>query len=395
MSLVEEAERNGFRERGFVSSLISRFKRPEVSVGPIGARLPEVAAIGAVAPDQLVQRWLKGRPPVWLFLDDIDQNFQNTEPHRARCAAFFVACRQLANEIPEVRIRAAIRPNVWTTLKMDAEALSHVEQYTTDLRWDADSFRALLARRIEGYLLRRGLLEAALRDAARARAHRDQYLIDLVFEQDIEWGRNIRSAHVVLHTLSMHRPRWMIELCKIAAGRATRQRHPRIMRDDIVHDLAGFGHRRIEDTIAEFRSQCPEIEELLAAFRREPEELSTDGVLAVIDSKILSHLSPRIVGVVGQARAQDVAAFLYQIGFIFARQDERDGSYKHFAYSDRPELWRSRVGAEAGIKWEIHPIFRQALEIRDASGREVERERQGGRGRGRGPGRGPGRRSGR
>lgn len=172
-------------------------------------------------------------------------------------------------------------------------------------------------------------------------------------------------------------------MAKVAAASALAKRLPRITKSDILHDVASFGARRVEDTIAEFRSQCPEVEELITAFTREREQMSTAELVSVIERKILSHLKPKIVGVVGGARAMDVAAFLFQIGFIFGRRDYPDNTYDHVTYSERPGLLRSRSDTDAGLSWEIHPVFRQILEMRDMAGKEVRRPGDL-RGRGRG-----------
>jgi hypothetical protein len=186
-------------------------------------------------------------------------------------------------------------------------------------------------------------------------------------------GEVRRPPHVVLYTLSKHRPRWMIELSKVAARAAVKEGKPRITRDHLLAELTAFGNRRIQDTIAEFSAQCPEVGELLAAFRQEPEELTTAELFRVITNKILSHLSPRIVGVVGNPSARDVAAFLFQVGFFFGREEFADGGYQHVTYSDRPHLFASRSSPDDGLSWEVHPVFRQALEMRDATGAEVRR----------------------
>lgn len=162
----------------------------------------------------------------------------------------------------------------------------------------------------------------------------------------------------------------MIELAKVAAACAVRNHHPRISRDDVFGELTAFGRRRIDDTVAEFRSQCPDLAELLQAFNREKEELSTDELLRIIDNKVLTHLRPTIAGITGKVSNVQVAALLYEIGLIYGRRNLDDGSYEHVSFAENPVLLRSRTNLDAGMSWEIHPAFRQALEIRDPEGRE-------------------------
>jgi hypothetical protein len=168
----------------------------------------------------------------------------------------------------------------------------------------------------------------------------------------------------------------VVELCKVAGRHAEQSKHTHITSEDIFAELTAFGERRIQDTIAEFRSQCPELQDILAAFRRAREEMSTDELFILIKNKVLNHLNPRIVGVIGAAQARDVAAFLFEIGFIFGRLDLDDGRYEHISFSERPHLLKSRTSLDDGLRWEIHPVFRQALEVRDVEGKEPGQKRK-------------------
>jgi hypothetical protein len=374
MALVEESEKAGFRGRTIISAILDRLDLPEVSLGPAKVKGPQRKVLGTTNPGEAVKRWLKEKHELWLFVDDIDKNFTNTPSWKMKVASFFDACRALVNAIPELRIRSVVRPNVWTLIKRDFESLSHVEQYLVNLAWGVDDARHLLAKRIEAYLRRTGQWETAARHLRNG--NREDALIGMVFESPIAWVNSQRPAHSVLHTLSVHRPRWMIELAKVAATSAVRQRHSKILRDDVVGELAAFGRRRIDDTVAEFKAQCPELDELFPAFNREKEQLSTDELLKIIDNKILTHLQPTISGVSGRANNVAIAALLYEIGLIYGRRDHGDGSYEHVSFADSPALLRSRTNLDAGLTWEVHPVFRQALEIRDREGREFQQPRR-------------------
>jgi len=366
MSLVEEAERQGFKSRSPVSAVLERVNLGELNLA--GLKLNPVfnKRLGTENPEKVLQRWAKQGTDVWLFIDDVDQNFQNTDQQRIRVAAFFVACREVVNAVQGLHLRASVRPSVWTIIKLEFEALSHVEQYMHDLAWSEDDMRSMLAKRVRAYLQRNKIQGPV----AGSQFERDKDLIAQVFESPMDWGKAARPPHVLIHTLSMHRPRWAIELSKVAAQSAVKKTKPRIGRDEIFENLDAFGRRRIEDTCAEFRSQCPEIDECIGAFARGPEQFQTDELLKLIENKILNHLSPRIVGVAGKPTARDVAAFMFQVGVFFGRREFPDGSYEHVGFSAGPALWKSRTDLDRGLSWEVHPVFRQALEIRDAQGRE-------------------------
>jgi len=112
LRLVEEAERQGFKGRNIISSILERIglkakvrlDAAELEVG--------LTKLGTPDPAATVQRWLKGAEPVWCFVDDVDQNFQANPAGKVRVASFFIACRDILNQVPQLRIRAADRPNV-------------------------------------------------------------------------------------------------------------------------------------------------------------------------------------------------------------------------------------------------------------------------------------------
>jgi hypothetical protein len=371
ISLVEEAERIGFKQKNFVSAVLKRLI-PSVQIKGVSIKFPEGSPF--VDAEPILRRWLDGSGPLWLFIDDIDKNFDDTEINRLRVASFFDAARELMLALPELRIRASVRPNVWATLKMKYESLSHVEQYLYDLNWSEEQIRALLASRVRGYLQRTKQWNTARKSLPPNGSDQEYALIELVFHSPMPWGAQgrTRPPHVVLYTLSKHRPRWLVELAKIGAKSAARARHSRITVDDITSMMDEFGQRRIADTIAEFSAQCPQVDELITAFSRQPEEMATDELFRVIENRILTQLSPRISGIMGKATSRQVASFLFQIGFFYGRRDGADG-YEHITFAQRPTLFLSRTAVDAGLKWEIHPVFRQALEMRDSSGQEIRR----------------------
>lgn len=362
ISLVEEAEANGFKSRSLVSAITDRIKTKQVDLNRI--RIP------ITDHEQLVKRYLSGRPLIWVIIDDIDQNFSNTEKWRVKLGAFFTACRQIVGVIPELRIRTAIRPNVWAIIKREFESLSHIEQYAHDVAWTQDQFRELLAARIKAYLIRTNQWSIVVPTLPYEKSAAELALNALVFDSPMPWGGGDarRPPHVALWTLTAHRPRWLVELCKEAGKAAEKRNAQKINLDDIKNCLSTFGRKRIEDTEAEYRSQCPQISELLGAFSRQPDIYTTDLLLKAIHNRIIQAVNPVLNGHVGKASDLDVAHFLYQIGFLAGRRDygEHKG-YDHVLYRENPGLLKSRTNIDDGLKWEINPIYRDVLNLRSIS----------------------------
>jgi hypothetical protein len=359
MSLVEEAEKNGFKSRSFFSSIVDRIK---IKSSPI-----EHDRIGASSAEELLKRWNIKAGNIWFIIDDTDQNFVNTPRERVKVASLFTAIRQISNLVPEFKFRLAVRPYIWSIIKRKFESLSHNEQYMADIDWKREDFSTILSKRIQGYLERTDQWDQYIKKIRTTRVNVSNDLIQLVFEVPMPWGIDTtRNPSLVLWTLSRHRPRWLIELCRKAAAKSIQNSHSKIMFNDINSELYSFGKRRIEDTIAEYNVQCPNLEELLTAFSQEPERFKTEHLLKIIQNKVLSHMHLKIEGILGTPSAIEVAHFLFQIGFITARKDDDKQNYEHFSYEDKPSLLSSRANLDQGHTWEIHPVFRQILSLKNA-----------------------------
>lgn len=359
ISLVEHAELAGFKSRSIVSALFDRLKSPVTQITR--------ERLGVNNPERLVQRYAKGKSTIWLIVDDVDQNFENTARHRLKVAAFFIACRQLVTSVPELRFRISVRPNIWATLKRQFEGLSHLQQYICNLSWTADDYRSLLAKRIQSYLERNEVWAKTKRYFPIDQSKREMLLIGLVFEDPMNWGgdERFRHPHVILHTLSKNRPRWLIELCKEAAAGLNVDKKSKIGLDELTAVLPKFGQRRIDDAIAEFGSQCPQLSELLSAFSRQNERYTTDELMRTLKNRVMQAVHPQIAGVTSPADAVSVAHFLFQIGFVTARRDISAEKYEHIGYADAPHLLKDRTNLDDGFSWEIHPVYRQTLNLQN------------------------------
>lgn len=359
ISLVEHAELSGFKSRSIVSALFDRLKSPMTQITR--------ERLGTNNPERLLKRYANGKPTIWLVIDDVDQNFENTPRHRIKVATFFIACRQLVASVPELRFRMSIRPNIWAILKRQFEGLSHLQQYICNLSWTADDFRSLLARRVQSYLERHGQWEKTKRYFAPDLTKRELQLIGLAFDDPMPWGGDtrMRLPHMILYTLSKHRPRWLIELCKEAASNLDSEKKQKIGLDNVTAVLPTFGQRRIDDAVAEFSAQCPQVSELLSAFSRQNERYTTDELVKTLRNRVMTAVHPQIVGISTAPSEVEVAHFLFQIGFLTARRDFSNGHYEHLAFADAPHLLKDRTNLDDGVTWEIHPVYRQTLRLQN------------------------------
>lgn len=369
ISLVEEAETEGFRERSFVGAIVSRLASKYV---PIEQTKPSITSH-----ERLMQRWGEQGASVWVLIDDVDHNFRNNKYDKTKVATCLMATTQIFMSVPEIKIRLSLRPNVWATIKTEYESLSHVKQYIKGLSWSDKDFQNILSHRIESYLKRTHQWSDVSKTLSVDLESKKVQLLSLVFENPVYWGgdNSKRDIYVPLHTLSRHRPRWMIELCKAAAAEAYETKSTVIALENIIKKLGSFGQNRIEDMVVEFQPQCEKIRQLIVAFAGQNERYSTDQLLNLIRNRVLQGVAPKIVGVLGNPAPREVAHFLFQIGFLSARQDHDDGTYTHYSFVEKSELLVTENNLDQGMSWEIHPVFRQALELKDVESKSQKHRR--------------------
>lgn len=369
ISLVEEAETEGFRDRSFVGAIVSRLKSKAV---PLEQKKPSIQSH-----EQLMQRWMSSGAAVWVLIDDVDHNFRNNKYDQVKVATCLMATTQIFMSVPEIKLRLSLRPNVWATIKTEYESLSHIKQYIKGLSWSDKDFQNILAHRIESYLKRTNQWTEVSKSIADDQETKNKQLLSLVFENPVYWGgnNNKRDIYVPLHTLSRHRPRWMIELCKAAATGADEVDSSIITLENITKKLGTFGQSRIEDMVVEFQPQCEKIRQLVVAFAGQNERYTTDQLLTLIKDRVLQSVIPKIVGVLGNPSPREVARFLLQIGFLSARKDHDDGTYTHYSFADKPELLITENNIDQGMSWEIHPVFRQTLDLKDLESKSQRHRR--------------------
>lgn len=97
ITLVEEAEQNGYKSRSVLSSIFDRLKSSKVPV--------ERTRIGVANPEEILKRWSSRKDSVWIFVDDIDRNFKSGDNARTKVATFFLAIREISNLVPNLRFR--------------------------------------------------------------------------------------------------------------------------------------------------------------------------------------------------------------------------------------------------------------------------------------------------
>lgn len=350
ITLVENAEILGFKEKNIVSALFDRLLK-KISLGPIEI---EARKTSSTDEHELIKRFqTKNLMNVWIYIDDIDAKFKNSEIECERLSSFLTCCRYLVNDIDGLFIRTSLRSDVWTAIAQTDESLDKVEEYFVDLKWNEYFIGNMIAKRIQRYMEENGI-PSTIGDKKVLDTYDINKLMHKVFV-DMPWnGTKVRPG-LPIYVFSNGRPRWAIQLCKLAAITAYKARRDIIYFSDIKANLKEYGKKRVDDTIREHQHQCKDINKILLVFNNESATLETDVLLKLLENK-LSDQNIIIQGVFGNSSALDIARFLYQINFITAT----DGK-SNYTYEQEPDLLSHDVDLDKGYKWVIHPCYRDYI----------------------------------
>ena len=353
ITLVESAEIDGFKSKNLVGCLISRFK------SALGKMYPEKESIK----DQVeMLKKLDNKNEVWILIDDLDATFQNTEKERLTMSTFFSACRYLLQDNLGLNIRVTMRSDVWPIIRRYDESLDKLDQYVHEIEWDVDDFRKFLYKRIESHLLQNAEQLPYRRNDISDEEY-EEFVIEKIFDHKTEWGGKEQYLYRIVYTLSYMRPRWAIQLCKLCQKNANRRNMAIITKQDVDEVWGDYGQKRVADLVIEHRHQCRQIESIIYAFRGCKRLFGQDELFSHINRSILNHVQI-IIDDSKTTSAKDVARFLFRTGFIVARSDGENGDYQHYSFREMPELLASNTSNDYGVKWEIHPCYRQALDIK-------------------------------
>lgn len=358
MLLIESAELSGFRNRNLVSALFDRLK-----IKGLGAEI-ERTRIGTTSPEVLLTRVLENKDVVvWLFIDDVDATFLNTEHERLKASTFFSACRNLVSSVKGLCIRAAVRADVWSVLAQHDEALDKCEQYMLDLHWSTAETGRILENKIHSFFTR--YYPDDLRFSALTPGDDGEAIRRLVFKEPYPWGAGrLLESFRPIHILSAGRPRWAAQLCKLGGRDAFDKAATHISLGHIRAVLRAYGQLRISDLYKEHRHQCSVLQEIVEAFSGGPHRYTSETLLDYIADKVIKRIGiPTIDGIKAEAGSMSIAHFLFRIGFIAARDESDITGLGFIRYEDRPNLLTTRVNLDDGLPWEIHPSYRDVLRI--------------------------------
>lgn len=355
ISMVEAAELEGIKSRNLVGALISRIK------GKIPGLNLELKKDIPDNWEQLLKSYqdTHTKSVIWVLIDDIDAKYLDTEEYQVRVGSFFSAIRGLVFDVKNLNIRATVRTDVWHNLRY-LEDLDKWEQYLIEINWTKNRMKEMLAKRISSYICRKHpTVEQATWDYSK----KHDELFELVFLPTIPWGKGAKPPFEPVNTLSNRRPRWMGQLCRMAAKQAHKS-NCKIGINQIKEILSDFGKNRKNDLLKEHHHQFSDLDKLIDSLRAGQREYHYTQLSDVLCKKYVFKVGAGNIPLIDGANyssPKQLGAFLYKIGLI--SKSHGDGStFTH--YSDDPDLYDTNINYANHIIWAVHPSYRSYLNIR-------------------------------
>lgn len=301
-----------------------------------------------------------------VYLDDLDRGWEARRQDILRISALLNTIRDLVGDKISLQFRLGLRSDVYFLVRTSDESTDKIERNVIWLTWTNHEILALMAKRIDTFF-GRAVDEATLvRQNQKAIAQHFSEIIGERFEGAGKWSR--APMHRVLLSLTRNRPRDLIKLLYGAARHAFNSEHEIIETEDLQSTFEHYSGERLQDIINEFRSEFPEIRNLLYGMRPTVRERRTLDQYLFANDQLTKKLSNLIqqnrFAFTNNARVtpKSLAEFLYKIDFITARRDE-DGQIIRRFFDQSRHLQNQFV--DFGFKWEIHPAYRWALQPGD------------------------------
>jgi hypothetical protein len=305
-----------------------------------------------------------------VYVDDLDEGWKGTTEDRERLAALITAARELMRDNPTLRFRIALRTDLYAVLRGDPSSDKY-ETQVIPLTWSNHDVFLLLLKRLAIYQGEK-FDESKFASLTQAKlASRLDPILERTFHGSGKWA-NAPMYHVIM-SFTRRRPRDLIKLLMFAGREAQEAGHSRIETADLDAILPEFCRERLQDVENEFRSELPQVRQVVLALKPNKVERTTQDAYALATNVLVKKLSQVIASTrprfASDPRTEptplEILRFLYRIDVLQARLDH-DDFIERVYYDENPNITPDQV--DLGYKWEIHLAFRwvlQADQLRD------------------------------
>ena len=300
---------------------------------------------------------------ITIYLDDLDRGWENTGNDVKNLSAMLNAIRDLSRDMQNLRFRVALRSDVYYSVRTSDETTDKIDGSVIWQSWTNHQIIVMLIKRIETYFGRsvneEYLLSQRQKDIC-------DYL-DSVFEKNFQGSGHWENAPLyrVLMSLIRKRPRDLVKLCTLAARKAYSNHHNLILTNDLESILKNYSNDRLTDTSTEYKSELPQIQELLLKMKPSQREIAS-GTPCLFSREQLIRKLQNILSMSRfffkdgkEVTPQNLAAFLYKINFITARKNV-NGEILRVYYDENQYIYNDFT--DFGYWYEIHPAYRWALQ---------------------------------
>ena len=314
------------------------------------------------ANQELVNQFLKNSS-IYIYIDDLDRGWQGKKVDVTRISALLNAVRDIATECSGTRFRVGLRSDVYYLIRTSDESTDKIEGSVVWHKWENHEIFVLLVKRIESFFGRDVDESKLLKSPQSMLASYLNPVMEARFYGSGHW-ENAPVYHILM-SLTRKRPRDLVKLCTLAAKNTRKRQENKINTVDFKDSFEEYSQGRLQDTINEFRSELPSIEQLLLGMRpSKKHHKASEGFTYTTD-----RLLKKIKDVQGQGRyafangreatPKELAGFMYKINFITARKEEPNGIVRKYFEENR---FLQNQFADFGFAWEVHPAFRWALQ---------------------------------
>lgn len=314
-------------------------------------------------PNRMRENYLKQHQIV-VYIDDLDRGWEGRDGDASRISALINAVRDIARNNRTIKFKISLRSDVYYLYRMSDESTDKVENSVIWLSWTNHELFVMLVKRIETFFDRQVDEQNLLKMPQKDLSHYLDPIMEPKFLGQGKW-HNV-DMYQVLMSLIRNRPRDLIKLCSMAAKKTEIRNGQKINTADFQEIFQAYSLSRITDTVVEFISELPEIENLLMSMKPNKRErgaklgwvYTTGDLLIKLDSvnRTLNNLKFTNGKI---ADAKELAAFLYKINFITARKQTDKGIIRK--YFEENQYLSSRF-VDFGFDWEVHPAYRWALQ---------------------------------
>lgn len=299
-----------------------------------------------------------------VFIDDLDRGWQGKKEDIIRISALLNAIRDLSNENDGLSFKVSLRSDVYFLVRTSDESTDKIEGSVVWFSWTNHEILVMLIKRILTYFNETVNEEKLLSTPQRHLAHHLEKIFENPFEGRGRWEKV--SIHRILMSLIRKRPRDLVKLCSSAAQVAASDNSSIIKSSHLQSIFEEYSQGRIQDTINEYKSELPKIENLIFGMRPNQNERKTSSGFVFTTSELHSKINK-----IKESNnfkfannrptdAKSLAQFLYKINFLTGRKVIDDGEIHRKYFEENRYLYSSFV--DFGYDWEIHPAFRWALQ---------------------------------